>query len=72
MLGERWTLDQYQNRQTHSPVVEWADGSKFWYVDNQLHRLDGPAVEFISGSKHWYIQGQEYTEAEFLLLSFMR
>jgi len=30
------------------------DGSKEWWQDNQLHRLDGPAIEYASGAKYWY------------------
>jgi hypothetical protein len=31
------------------------DGSKAWYVDDKLHRLDGPAIEGADGSKQWYV-----------------
>jgi hypothetical protein len=34
------------------------DGSKRWYKDDKLHRVDGPAVELASGSKKWYIDDQ--------------
>ena len=27
------------------------DGSKSWYLNNQLHRKDGPAIERANGSK---------------------
>ncbi len=37
---------------------EIENGTKFWYVDDKLHRLDGPAVEFASGSKFWYQNDQ--------------
>jgi len=41
------------------PAVEYADGSKAWYVDGQLHRLDGrPAIEAADGSKYWFVDGQ--------------
>jgi len=40
------------------PAVEYADGSKMWYVDGQLHRLDGPAFEAADGCKYWYVDGQ--------------
>ena len=29
-------------------------GSKYWYKNGKLHRLDGPAVEYINGDKIWY------------------
>jgi hypothetical protein len=31
------------------------NGSKAWYVDDKLHRLDGPAYEGADGSKQWYV-----------------
>ena len=40
-------------------------GTKYWYLNDKLHREDGPAVEFASGAKCWYINGKLLTEAEF-------
>jgi len=34
------------------------DGSKEWYLNGKLHRLDGPAVEYADGSKFWYLNGK--------------
>jgi hypothetical protein len=42
------------------PAVEYADGSKAWYVDGQRHRLDGPAIECADGYKAWYVDGQRH------------
>jgi len=39
------------------PAVEYANGSKAWYVDGVRHRLDGPAIEDTDGSKAWYVDG---------------
>jgi len=36
------------------PAIEFADGSKYWYMNGKCHREDGPAIEFADGSKHWY------------------
>ena len=33
-------------------------GSKLWYQNGKLHRLDGPAVEEADGSKRWYQNGK--------------
>jgi len=40
------------------PAVEYADGSKEWYVNGQLHRLDGPACEAANGYKLWCVGGR--------------
>jgi hypothetical protein len=35
--------------------VEYANGDKYWYVDDKRHRTDGPAIEYADGSKFWYV-----------------
>jgi hypothetical protein len=45
---------------TDGPAIEWADGSKYWYIDDMLHREDGPAIEYIDGYKAWYIEGKRH------------
>jgi hypothetical protein len=41
------------------PVIEGANGDKFWYTSGQLHRdNDLPAVEWADGTKFWYISGK--------------
>ena len=32
-------------------------GTKRWYLNDKLHRIDGPAVEYEDGSKEWWING---------------
>ena len=39
-------------------VKVWANGSKAWYLNDQLHRTDGPAYERADGTKAWYLNGQ--------------
>jgi hypothetical protein len=39
------------------PAVEWADGTKGWYVNGLRHRLDGPAIEWADGDKEWWVNG---------------
>ena len=33
------------------------DGTKHWYVNDKLHRIDGPAIEWSDGVKWWYLNG---------------
>ena len=35
------------------------DGSRYWKVDGEFHRIDGPAVIYPDGSEYW-IQHDEY------------
>jgi hypothetical protein len=30
------------------------DGTKWWYVDDWLHRTDGPAIEWPDGDVQWW------------------
>jgi hypothetical protein len=38
------------------------DGTKKWYKNNKLHRLDGPAIEWADGDKYWYKEGKYHRE----------
>ena len=37
-------------------------GSKYWYLDDKLHREDGPAIECVDGTKYWFLNGQRHRE----------
>ena len=41
-----------------SKVTVGLDGSKIWFVDGKVHRIDGPAIEYLDGSKSWYVDGK--------------
>ena len=45
---------------------EWycPQGSKFWHLNDNLHREDGPAIERPDGHKSWYLNNKEVTEEE--------
>jgi hypothetical protein len=34
------------------------DGTQRWYVNDQLHRLDGPAYIGAAGTQQWWVAGQ--------------
>ena len=40
-------------------VKVWDNGSKYWYLNDKLHREDGPAIEYASGHKEWYLNGKQ-------------
>jgi hypothetical protein len=44
------------------PAIEWADGTKKWYLNDKLHREDGPAVEYSNGTKYWYLNDKLHRE----------
>ena len=41
------------------------NGTRYWFINDKLHREDGPAIEYANGGNYWYIEGEELTEEEF-------
>ena len=33
-------------------------GTKWWFLNGKLHRVDGPAIEYANGTKWWYLNGE--------------
>ena len=52
-----------------NPIIS-DDGTKTWYLHDQLHREDGPAIVYSDGYKAWYINGEQFTEENYRLLQF--
>jgi hypothetical protein len=42
-----------------------SDGSKRWYHNDNLHRIDGPAIEYKNGRKEWFLYGVLYDEYKY-------
>jgi hypothetical protein len=61
-----WRNQEGQLYRTDGPAVEYADGTKRWYLNDQLHRTDGPAVEYADGRKMWWVNGRLLTFDEWL------
>ena len=38
------------------------NGTKFWFLNNKLHKEDGPAIERFNGIKSWYLDGKRHRE----------
>ena len=53
-----WYNSQNQFHRDDGPAIEWANGTKSWYINGNLHREDGPAIEWINGGEAWYINGK--------------
>ena len=41
------------HRDNDKPTVIMFDGTKRWYQNDKLHRVDGPALEKYNGTKKW-------------------
>ena len=40
----------------------YADGTKQWRLNGELHREDGPAIEYADGRKCWFLHGKYHRE----------
>ena len=45
-------------------VRVYENGTKSWYLNDQLHREDGPAIENADGTKYWYLNNKLHREDE--------
>ena len=43
-------------------IVDDADGTTCWYLNDELHREDGPAQESADGDNFWYLNGEQHRE----------
>jgi len=51
------------HRDNSLPAVEYANGTKSWYVNGQRHRdNDLPAIEYANGDKEWWVNGVQVDE----------
>lgn len=50
----------------NGPAFESASGTKAYYQNDKLHRLDGPAVIFSNGDEEYWVDGVQYTKESFL------
>ena len=61
--GTIWYYDDLnQLHREDGPAIEYANGTKSWYLNSQRHREDGPAIEYADGSKCWYRNDQRHRE----------
>src|SRR3990167_8892773 len=50
-----WRNLDGQLHRRDGPAIEWANGDKEWWLNDQHHREDGPAVERANGDKEWWL-----------------
>ena len=43
-------------------VQVYTNGTKWWFLNGNLHREDGPAIECANGTKYWYLNGKCHRE----------
>jgi hypothetical protein len=51
--------------QNYTGVVEYSMNIKEWYLNGELHRVDGPAIDYpLAGYQRWFLNGIEYSQEE--------
>ena len=43
-------------------LFEYEDGTKSWWLNGKLYRLNGPAVEWCNGNKEWWLNDKLHRE----------
>jgi len=46
-------------------MIEYASGTRQWFLNDKLHREDGPAIEWPDGHCAWFLNDIAYTEEEY-------
>jgi hypothetical protein len=57
-----WYNSKGELHREDGPAMEWADGYRVWYLNNQRHREDGPAMEWADGTRAWWVDGLRHRE----------
>ena len=39
------------------PAIEYANGTKHYFINGKRHREGGPAVVYIDGNEEWWVDG---------------
>lgn len=54
--------EEYSLHREDGPAVEFVDGCKWWYINNERHREDGPAMTWGVDGKSWWKHGIYHRE----------
>lgn len=53
-------IERYEDGKLHrvnGPAIEYLDGTKYWWLNDDMHRADGPAIIYPSGSVEYVFEG---------------
>lgn len=54
---KRWKNKAGLLHRTDGPAMEFASGTKSWYINGRLHREDGPAIEWVNDEPEYWLDG---------------
>ena len=49
----------------YGPAIICKNGTKFYFIENKCHRLDGPARIWINGVEEYWVNGESLNKEEF-------
>ena len=55
-----WFFNGKLHRENDLPAVEYINGHKEWYLNDERHREDGAAIEWDDGNKSWWLNGERH------------
>ena len=59
----KWKNEKNELHREDGPAIEYANGDRYYYINDKLHREDGPAVDYSNGYyKAYYINGNRHNE----------
>jgi len=55
---KRYYNDEGKRHRLDGPMLEWSDGTKYWYINGNRHRNIDPSYEYSNGEKQWWFKGE--------------
>lgn len=62
--GTRWYNEFGELHREDGPAVEWDDGRKEWFQNDERHRIDGPAIYNYNNKAYFYIRSINFKDKE--------
>jgi len=60
-LGDKFYRNSKEElHRLDGPAVEYSNGSKFWYINENSHRNIDPSVEWSNEEKYWWFKGERH------------
>ena len=59
-LDNEFIEEVYRLPNNFTGIIKYSNGTKEWYFEGKIHRIDGPAVEYSVGTKQWFVEGKRH------------
>jgi len=58
----KWKNEKNELHREDGPAIEYANGDRYYYINDKRHNENGPAIECANGHKIYYINGKLHRE----------